>query len=85
MSMHVLLQGLTIGFSIAAPVGPIGLLCIRRAVADGSRAGFICGLGAAIRQRCANAKHQSCVRRGDRGIRLLCDRWRCGRHRLAAR
>jgi threonine/homoserine/homoserine lactone efflux protein len=45
--MHVLLQGLTIGFSIAAPVGPIGLLCIRRVVADGPRAGFICGLGAA--------------------------------------
>jgi hypothetical protein len=82
--MHVLLQGLTIGFSIAAPVGPIGLLCIRRAVADGSRAGFICGLGAAIRQRCANAKHQSC------GVVIAAfgcyaDRWRCGRHRLAVR
>jgi threonine/homoserine/homoserine lactone efflux protein len=43
----LLLKGLTIGFSIAAPVGPIGLLCIRRAMADGARAGFICGLGAA--------------------------------------
>jgi threonine/homoserine/homoserine lactone efflux protein len=47
MSLDILLEGLTIGFSIAAPVGPIGLLCIRRAVADGPRAGFICGLGAA--------------------------------------
>jgi threonine/homoserine/homoserine lactone efflux protein len=47
MSLDILLKGLTIGFSIAAPVGPIGLLCIRRAVADGPRAGFICGLGAA--------------------------------------
>ncbi|HEY4974920.1 MAG TPA: LysE family transporter, partial [Steroidobacteraceae bacterium] len=47
MSLPRVLQGLTIGLSIAAPVGPIGLLCIRRAVADGARAGFICGLGAA--------------------------------------
>jgi threonine/homoserine/homoserine lactone efflux protein len=44
---QLLLKGLTIGLSIAAPVGPIGLLCIRRAMADGARAGFICGLGAA--------------------------------------
>jgi threonine/homoserine/homoserine lactone efflux protein len=43
----LLLKGMTIGISIAAPVGPIGLLCIRRAMADGARAGFICGLGAA--------------------------------------
>ena len=47
MITQLLLKGLTIGFSIAAPVGPIGLLCIRRAIADGVRAGFICGLGAA--------------------------------------
>jgi threonine/homoserine/homoserine lactone efflux protein len=44
---QLLLKGVTIGFSIAAPVGPIGLLCIRRAMADGARAAFICGLGAA--------------------------------------
>ena len=35
------------GFSIAAPVGPIGLLCIRRSLADGRLAGFVSGLGAA--------------------------------------
>jgi threonine/homoserine/homoserine lactone efflux protein len=45
--MDMLLKGLTIGLSIAAPVGPIGLLCIRRSVVDGPRAGFVCGLGAA--------------------------------------
>jgi threonine/homoserine/homoserine lactone efflux protein len=44
---HLLLKGVTIGLSVAAPVGPIGLLCIRRSMADGARAGFICGLGAA--------------------------------------
>jgi len=33
--------------SIAAPVGPIALLCIRRTLADGRLVGFISGLGAA--------------------------------------
>jgi threonine/homoserine/homoserine lactone efflux protein len=36
-----------IGFSIAAPVGPIGVLCIRRTLTKGRRAGFVSGLGAA--------------------------------------
>ncbi|MBF0211779.1 MAG: LysE family transporter, partial [Desulfamplus sp.] len=35
------------GFSIAAPVGPIGVLCIRRTLADGRAYGLISGLGAA--------------------------------------
>ncbi len=43
----MLLRGLVIGFSIAAPVGPIGVLCIRRTLADGRAAGFAAGLGAA--------------------------------------
>lgn len=45
--MSPLLQGLIIGFSIAAPVGPIGLLCIRRSLSAGRLAGFVSGLGAA--------------------------------------
>jgi threonine/homoserine/homoserine lactone efflux protein len=36
-----------IGFSIAAPVGPIGILCIRRTLAEGRLAGLLAGLGAA--------------------------------------
>jgi threonine/homoserine/homoserine lactone efflux protein len=36
-----------LGFSIAAPVGPIGLLCIRRTLVDGRLAGFVSGLGVA--------------------------------------
>lgn len=36
-----------IGLSIAAPVGPIGLLCIQRTLAHGRRIGFVSGLGAA--------------------------------------
>ncbi|HEY6227392.1 MAG TPA: LysE family transporter [Verrucomicrobiae bacterium] len=41
------LKGCAIGFSIAAPVGPIGVLCIRRSLAEGARVGFMTGLGAA--------------------------------------
>jgi threonine/homoserine/homoserine lactone efflux protein len=41
------LRGLVIGLSIAAPVGPIGVLCIRRTLTDGRAAGFCSGLGAA--------------------------------------
>jgi threonine/homoserine/homoserine lactone efflux protein len=41
------LDGLVIGFSIAAPVGPIGILCIRRSLADGPLGGLASGLGAA--------------------------------------
>jgi threonine/homoserine/homoserine lactone efflux protein len=40
-------KGLAIGFSIAAPVGPIGILCIRRTLAQGQLCGFLTGLGAA--------------------------------------
>lgn len=40
-------RGLMIGVAIAAPVGPIGLLCIRRSLAAGFPLGFMTGLGAA--------------------------------------
>jgi hypothetical protein len=30
MDLSFLARGLLLGFSIAAPVGPIGILCIRR-------------------------------------------------------
>jgi threonine/homoserine/homoserine lactone efflux protein len=41
------LKGLAIGFSIAAPVGPIGALCIRRTLAEGRAVGLASGMGAA--------------------------------------
>jgi threonine/homoserine/homoserine lactone efflux protein len=47
MGLDTLLRGLLIGFSIAAPVGPIGVLCIRRTLADGRVTGLAVGLGAA--------------------------------------
>ncbi len=45
--MAFLLKGLILGFSIAAPVGPIGVLCIRRTLEGGMASGFVSGLGAA--------------------------------------
>lgn len=45
--MSLYWQGLIIGFSIAAPVGPIGVLCIRRTLSNGGLAGLASGLGAA--------------------------------------
>src|SRR5512143_2339205 len=47
MDFPLFLRGLLIGFSIAAPVGPIGVLCIRRTLANGRAAGLVTGLGAA--------------------------------------
>ncbi|QPF73496.1 LysE family transporter [Roseateles sp. DAIF2] len=49
-SAHLALfaQALLIGLSIAAPVGPIGLLTIQRSLQQGPRAGLATGLGAAV-------------------------------------
>jgi len=47
MDLQFFLRGLIIGFSIAAPVGPIGLLCIQRTLNVGRMAGLLSGLGAA--------------------------------------
>lgn len=41
------LKGMLIGFAIAAPVGPIGLLCIQRTLTRGRWSGVLSGLGAA--------------------------------------
>jgi threonine/homoserine/homoserine lactone efflux protein len=47
LDANILLRGAIIGFSIAAPVGPIGVLCIRRTLTDGRSSGLVSGLGAA--------------------------------------
>lgn len=47
MELDLIVKGILLGFSIAAPVGPIGILCIRRTLADGRLHGIISGLGAA--------------------------------------
>ncbi len=48
MDLHFLFKGAVLGFAIAAPVGPIGILCIRRTVQFGRLSGFCTGLGAAF-------------------------------------
>ena len=45
--LGLLVQGIVLGFSIAAPVGPIGVLCIRRTLQNGFKSGLASGLGAA--------------------------------------
>ena len=47
METALFLKGVLIGFSIAAPVGPIGILCIRRTLAYGFPSGVASGLGTA--------------------------------------
>jgi threonine/homoserine/homoserine lactone efflux protein len=47
MDTFFFLKSLFIGFVIAAPVGPIGVLCARRTLLHGRRAGFFSGMGAA--------------------------------------
>jgi hypothetical protein len=47
MDLSTFARGLLLGLSIAAPVGPIGVLCIRRTLTQGWRVGFLTGLGAA--------------------------------------
>lgn len=43
----VLAKGVAIGLMVAAPVGPVNVLCARRALEHGWRAGMASGLGAA--------------------------------------
>lgn len=42
-----LLKGLGIGLALAAPVGPMSILCIRRTLRDGPLVGIVSGLGIA--------------------------------------
>jgi threonine/homoserine/homoserine lactone efflux protein len=47
MPLPFFFKGFIIGISIAAPVGPIGVLCIRRTLSEGRTSGLMTGLGAA--------------------------------------
>jgi threonine/homoserine/homoserine lactone efflux protein len=42
-----LLKGIAVGIVIAVPVGPVGVLCVRRTIFEGRLFGFLSGLGAA--------------------------------------
>lgn len=48
LEISLFLRGLAIGFAVAVPIGPVGILCIRKALADGHLAAFLAGLGAAL-------------------------------------
>lgn len=47
MSIYLLIQGMLIGLVVAVPVGPLGLLCISRALMLGPACGLFSGLGVA--------------------------------------
>jgi len=47
MSITFLLTGMLIGFAMAAPLGPLGILCIRKTLTTGHLQGLMIGLGAA--------------------------------------
>jgi threonine/homoserine/homoserine lactone efflux protein len=47
MAIHLLIKGAMMGFVVAVPVGPLGLLCINRALSLGPWYGLCSGLGIA--------------------------------------
>ena len=47
MLLVFFVKGIVVGIVIAVPVGPVGVMCIRRTVFEGKLAGFVSGLGAA--------------------------------------
>ncbi len=48
MDSSFFLKGIILGFSIAAAVGPIGFLCVRKTIQFGRLSGLFSGLGAAV-------------------------------------
>ena len=47
LNIELLIKGFAVGVAIAAPVGPVALLCIQRALTGGWMSGLASGLGAA--------------------------------------
>lgn len=47
-SLILFIKGLAVGIVIAIPVGPVGVLCVRRTLFEGVRFGLVSGLGAAL-------------------------------------
>lgn len=63
-TLETALKGVILGFSIAAPVGPIGVLCMRRTLDAGVLAGVAGGLGTAL----ADAAYASIAAFGIAGL-----------------
>ncbi|MDA0339060.1 MAG: LysE family transporter, partial [Proteobacteria bacterium] len=47
-SLPLFVKGLLVGIMVAAPMGPVNVLCIQRTVTRGRVEGFLTGMGAAI-------------------------------------
>jgi len=47
MLLAFFLKGIVVGVVIAVPVGPVGVMCVRRTILEGKLSGFASGLGAA--------------------------------------
>jgi threonine/homoserine/homoserine lactone efflux protein len=48
MDIFLFVKGIAVGFAIAAPVGPVGILCIQRSLTKGVLYGLVSGMGAAF-------------------------------------
>lgn len=66
-SLIIFFQAMLIGFAIAAPVGPIGILCIKRTLSGGFFAGLATGFGSAA----AGATYGSIIAFGITAITTL--------------
>ena len=78
MDAILFLKGVLIGFSIAAPVGPIGVLCIMRTLNGGRLSGLVTGLGAATADGvygCVAGVRRHIGDRISRGSNRLCYVW----------
>lgn len=66
MEPSIFIKGIFIGLLVCAPVGPIGVLCARRALMDGRVAGIVSALGASTVDgiygaiACLGTTHMSC-------------------------
>ncbi len=47
MALTIFFKGIMIGFAMAVPIGPIGIICIRKTLTEGRLRGMVIGLGAA--------------------------------------
>lgn len=47
MLLVLFLKGIVVGAVIAVPVGPVGIICLRKAIFEGQPAGLVAGTGAA--------------------------------------
>jgi threonine/homoserine/homoserine lactone efflux protein len=47
MELTIFLKGVFVGFAMAVPIGPIGIMCIRKTLTEGRLRGLVIGLGAA--------------------------------------